>query len=81
MASGHGIHSLVGDVDAPVARVGAVAHRQEVDLVIAASAPQPRHLKNKKNRGLEVSHAILIILFSLFLSQSHLLASRSVNGF
>ena len=41
MAGGHGIHSLVGDVDAPVARVGAVADRQEVDLVVAATAPQP----------------------------------------
>ena len=37
----HRTHSLVGHVDARVARVGAVADRQEVDLVVAAAAPQP----------------------------------------
>ena len=36
-----GNHSLVGDVDAPVAGVGAVAHRQEVYLVVAAAATEP----------------------------------------
>ena len=37
---------LVGHVDALVAGVSAVADRQEVDPVVAAAAPQPRHLKN-----------------------------------
>ena len=46
--SGVRLYSLVGDVDSPVARVGAVADRQEVDLVSAAAAPEPRYLKNEK---------------------------------
>ena len=41
MPAGTGNHSLVGDVDAPVAGVGAVAHRQEVYLVVAAAATEP----------------------------------------
>ena len=40
-----GNHSLIGDVDAPVAGVGAVAHRQEVYPVVAAAATEPGHLK------------------------------------
>ena len=50
--SGVRLYSLVGDVDSPVARVGAVADRQEVDLVSAAAAPEPRYLKNKNKHSI-----------------------------